>query len=134
MVLERRGDRSLILARVYGGEREKRRREKKRRKKEEEKKKKIQVWNLNGIVTPHFPGVFFFFFLTVSMNSAHEQYSNSVQHNAFCLVCHTHSCAHDVCAVARIVRAVAHSVTRPMRCEAPITRGFFFLFFNSAHE
>ena len=35
MVLERRGDCSLILARVYGGEREKRKREK-----EEEKRKK----------------------------------------------------------------------------------------------
>ena len=52
MVLKRRGDCSLVLARVYGGEREKRRREdkkrKRRRKKEEEKKKKIQVWNLYG--------------------------------------------------------------------------------------
>ena len=50
MVLERRGDCSLILAKVYSGEREKRRREKEEGKKEEEKKKKIQVWKFGTLV------------------------------------------------------------------------------------
>ena len=49
MVLERRGDCSLILARVYGGEREKRKREKEKKEKKEKgrrEEEEIQVWKL----------------------------------------------------------------------------------------
>ena len=40
MVLERKGDCSLILARVYGGEREKIRREKEERKRKKRRRRK----------------------------------------------------------------------------------------------